>query len=304
MSEDLQRRARAFGSVAGAYDRGRPSYPDDAVAWLLHGTAEPSGEQLTVLELGAGTGQLTVRLADLGHDVLATDPDEAMLSLLRERLPDVPTAATPAEGIPLGDRTVDVVVAAGAYHWFDPEQALPEIARVLRPGGHLALVRHERDEQIPWVRKLGRLLASPDPVPEVEPGLTASELFGEPDTETFGHWQSLDRVSILDLARSRSHVALLEESARERLLDELLALYDDYGRGMDGMQLPYRTVCHRSVVLDRPEPEPAPDPEVDHADLDRDPLAAVDRLTDSASDLPRVATGELDDSAMLLIDFR
>ncbi len=83
MDEELLRHARSFGSVARAYERGRPPFPAEAAAWLA-GT-----DPVTVLELGAGTGKLTEHLVALGHDVHATDPDPAMLDVLAEKLPDV-----------------------------------------------------------------------------------------------------------------------------------------------------------------------------------------------------------------------
>ena len=76
------------------------------------------------------------------------------------RLPGTPAAIAAAERIPLRARSVDTVVGAQAFHWWDLERALPEIARVLRPGGHLALVWNLRDERIPWVRRLGELIGT------------------------------------------------------------------------------------------------------------------------------------------------
>src|SRR4051812_49104988 len=119
----------SFGGVADAYDHGRPTYPREAAAWLV------GSEFAHLLELGAGTGKLTEQLLALRHRVLATDPLEEMLRRLRARLPAVRAVVGSAERIPMRARSVDVVVAAQAFHWFDPERALPEIARVLRPGG-------------------------------------------------------------------------------------------------------------------------------------------------------------------------
>jgi ubiquinone/menaquinone biosynthesis C-methylase UbiE len=237
--------ARSFGSVADAYDRGRPGYPPEAAAWLV------GAEPVTVLEIGAGTGKLTEALVALGHDVHATDPDDAMLARLRERLPDVPTSVAAAEKLPAADASYDVVVAGQAFHWFDHDVALQEIARVLRPGGQLALVWNQRDEQIPWVRKLGRIIGSQDQQPSHEP-LLASAYFGDVEDASFRHWQTIDRTSIQDLALSRSNVAVLDEAGRSAKVAEVLALYDDYGRGMDGMQLPYLASCFRATVADRP----------------------------------------------------
>ena len=115
-----------------------------------------------MVELGAGTGKLTADLVARDHLVLATDPDERMLHRLRRRIPDAFAAVGTAERIPVAHRSADVVVVAQAFHWFDHPVAVPEMARVLRPGGVLALVWNQRDESIPWVKRLGRLIGSQD----------------------------------------------------------------------------------------------------------------------------------------------
>ncbi len=240
--------AHSFGGVAEAYERGRPTYPAEAVRWLL------GDLPLTVLELGAGTGKLTRVISQLGHDVHATDPDAAMLQILEREVPGVPTAQTGAEDIPLGDACVDAVIAAQAFHWFDLDRALPEIARVLRPGGRICLLWNQRNEKIPWVRRLGALIGTQEQLRDPAQALIFSELFGFVEDHEFGHWQLIDRKTIQDLVLSRSNVAVLGAEAREAKLAEVLAFYDEYGRGMDGMQLPYVTRCYRADVLDRVPP--------------------------------------------------
>jgi SAM-dependent methyltransferase len=238
--------AHSFGGVAEAYERGRPTYPADAVRWLL-------GEHpLTVLELGAGTGKLTRVLTELGHDVHATDPDATMLKILEREVPGVPAAEGSAEDIPLGDASVDAVVAAQAFHWFDLDRALPEIARVLRPGGRLCLLWNTRNEKIPWVRRLGALIGTQEQLRDPAEALIFSELFGFVENREFSHWQTIDRRTIQDLVLSRSNVAVLDAEARAAKMAEVLAFYDEFGRGMDGMQLPYVTRCFRADALDRP----------------------------------------------------
>ncbi|MCY4728764.1 class I SAM-dependent methyltransferase [Nocardioides sp. STR2] len=269
-------RARSFGSVAEAYDRGRPGYPAEAVAWLA------GGEAKVVLELAAGTGKLTRALVDQGHAVFATEPDEAMLEVLRERVPEVSARAATAESIPANDRSVDVVVVAQAFHWFDHRAALAEIARVLKPGGHLALVWNSRDERIPWVRRMGDILGRQDLDTSSAEHVVHSEHFGFVEEATFKHWQEVNRETILDLARSRSTVTTMGEEERDDHLARVLAFYDDYGRGMDGMQIPYVTRCYRAVVVD--DDDTGPDPDAQEPDG------------------PVVSDGT--DTDMLLIDFR
>lgn len=315
---------RSFGSVALAYDRGRPSYPVEAATWLTDVADADLGRPLRVLELGAGTGKLTEVLAGLGHDVHATDPDEAMLEVLRARLPLVRVSRTPAEEIPLPDRSVDVVVAGQAFHWFDLERALPEVNRVLRPGGHLGLVWNQRDDRVPWVRRLGGLIGEQEQRSDLAHPLEETGLFGWVEDASFKHRQHIDRESIQDLVLSRSHVAVLEEQQRRAKVAEVLAFYDDYGRGMDGMHLPLVARCFRTKVAERAA-APAPPHAVEVSLEDRADGRDDDVRRDGAgsgTDSPMlVTTGSIprievevakalppsvldDDTAMLLIDFR
>lgn len=287
MTDDQPCAGTSFGRFAEAYHRGRPSYPAEAAAWLV------GGEARVVLELGAGTGQLTGGLVEQGHAVHATDPDPAMVELLEAEVPGCSAKVASAEEIPAHDRSVDVVVCATAFHWFDHERALPEIARVLKPGGHLAVVWNLVDERIPWARRLTELLGrQPDVRQPCEEVLVRSDLFGFVEQKSFAHWHELNRESILDYALSRSYVASLEAEARAAKLAEVAAFYDDYGRGMDGMQLPLRAQCLRAAVVDRddgPQTEAAPDAQTG-------PEAEV------PPEGPIVSDGT--DTDILLIDFR
>ena len=300
--EAARRAARSFGSVVEAYHRARPGYPLEAVRWL-------TGDQpLSVLELGAGTGKLTQALVDLGHDVHATDPDPAMLAVLARNIPVARISQTTAEEIPSADASYDIVIAGQAYHWFDKEKALPEIARVLKRGGSLSLVWNTRDERIPWVRRLGNVIGRQDGVGSgMDDAIESSPYFGPVESETFKQWQVVDRESIRDLVLSRSNVATLDDDAREAKLREVIAFYDDFGRGMDGMQIPYLVECYRAVVGIRPrtattEDAPTADsPESDPAEPDATEPAG---LLGDAGGHAKVDPPTDDDSGVLLIDFR
>lgn len=285
MDDEILRHARSFGSVAEAYDRGRPSFPREAAAWLV------GREAAVVLEVGAGTGKLTQQLVALGHDVHATEPDPEMLAVLQRDLPETRATRASAEDLPVPDRSFDVVVAAQSFHWFDHERALAEFARVLRPGGHVALVWNSRDERIPWVRRLGRLIGSQDQVASAsaEP-LVLAEQFGYVEEATFTHWQQINRQSLQDLVLSRSNIATLDEHDRAARLAEVVAFYDDFGRGYDGMQLPYVAHCYRAQLLGRAGDQPEP------GGPDGGPGSP---LTDPPTD-----GDDGGDSDLLLIDFR
>ena len=297
MTGELRDHALSFASVAAAYDRARPSYPPDAVRWLT------GDSHARVVERGAGTGKLTELLVAAGHEVIATDPLPEMLTRLRARVPGARVAVGTAEHIPVATQSADVVVCAQAFHWFDHAIALPEIARVLRPGGVLALVWNARDEGIPWVRKLGAIIGSADARTDLADPAARSEHFGPLQHQEFRFWQSLRRDGLFDLVRSRSHVALLGEAEREELLARVGALYDDYGRGPDGMQLPYLTRCYRTEVRHQvPAAPPAPG-RVDWADLAADLNGNPDGDSAHATRVPR-QSGPPDDPGTLLFDFR
>lgn len=152
--------AHGFAVNAGDYERSRPSYPAEAVARIVGRAAIGPGRR--VLDLAAGTGKLTRLLVPTGADVVAVEPVAAMRAELHAVLPDVEVLDGTAEAIPLGDASVDVVTVAQAFHWFDPPPALAEVARVLRPGGHLVLVWNQRDRDHDWVRTFGDLLVDGD----------------------------------------------------------------------------------------------------------------------------------------------
>ncbi len=277
--------ALSFGSVAAAYDQGRPGYPTPAVTWLV------GGEARIVLELGAGTGKLTSALVGQGHAVHATDPDGAMLDVLRARVPGASARQSSAEQIPANDRSVDVVVVAQAFHWFDHVQALPEIARVLKPGGHVALVWNLFDERIPWVKRLSTLMGGAEALGPGALGSAAaleeSDLFGEVTSQSFQHWQHINRDSLPQLVGSRSYISTLDAEARAARTATILAFYDDFGRGPDGMELPYFAHCFMAKVID---PQEAHDEAAATGERGAEPGGRM------------VSDGT--DTDMLLIDFR
>ncbi len=287
----------SFAGVADAYDRARPSYPAEAAAWLTG--RSPS----RVVELGAGTGKLTDRLLELGHHVVATDPVDEMLGHLRLRHPDLEVHTSPAEAIPVATRSVDTVVAAQSFHWFDVTTSLREAARVLKPEGRIALVWNVRDERVPWVRKLGALIGTQHHDLDPTDVLVASKLFGYVEEETFRFWQPMRRQVLADLVSSRSNVAMMDPRAKDRVLRKVDELFEEYETGPDGLLMPYVTRCYRAVVRPRgliEEPEHS-------ADLTAaaDAVRAAERAAmDRRSDEGRRREDTEEDAAVPLIDFR
>ena len=237
--ERLQR-AVSFGAVAGAYERGRPGYPDDAVRWLA-GRAPRD-----VVDLGAGTGKLTRSLVALGHRVSAVEPLPEMLDELRAAVPEAVAVAGSAESIPLDDGSADIVTCAQAFHWFDHGPALTEIARVLRTGGRLALVWNTRDERVAWVEELSQLMVGRSKMGRRYPDvIDRSGLFDPVEHEDFDHSQELGREGLRELLLSRSDCAILPPAEREPVLDRVDEIFDRHAS--DGVvRLPYVTVCFRA----------------------------------------------------------
>lgn len=145
----------SFGKAAAAYAEHRPDYAQAAVRWAL----EPA-PGMRVLDLGAGTGKLTATLVATGAEVVAVEPDPAMLTELRRALPTVRALPGRAEEIPLPDASVDAVLAGHCLHWFDMDTAGPEIRRVLAPGGVLAALWNVIDDRVVWIAELKRISGS------------------------------------------------------------------------------------------------------------------------------------------------
>ena len=144
--------ARGFEAAAERYERGRPTYPDDSVAFLIR-TLE-IGERTDVVELGAGTGKFTELIVPTGARIVAVEPVSAMRHALERNCPSVTVLDGIAEEIPLAEASADAVVAAQAFHWFDADRALHEIHRVLRPDGALGVTWNVRDEATDWSERL------------------------------------------------------------------------------------------------------------------------------------------------------
>ena len=143
--------ATSFGNVAESYDRVRPGPPAAALDWLV-----PPGCEVAV-DLAAGTGLFTRALPGRAARVIAVEPDARMREVLARRSPEVDVRAGYGEAMPLPDGAADAVFVSTAWHWFDLPRAVPEIARVLRPGGRLGVIWTSRDRTDDWVAELDLL---------------------------------------------------------------------------------------------------------------------------------------------------
>jgi SAM-dependent methyltransferase len=230
-----------FETGADVYERARPSYPDEAVAHLVATTGIVGGSR--VLDVAAGTGKLTRQLHGHGAVCLAVEPSASMREVFRRTVPDVATAGGTAEMIPAADATMDAVVVGQAFHWFDPSRALPEAARVLRPGGWLALIWNERDEADPAMAELVRISrwdrSAPYPVGmDFGTVIDRSNLFGPVDRTQYPFVQWLDLTSFVEQVASRSYVQVLPDRERQVLLAQVASFGATLG---DPIAMPYVT---------------------------------------------------------------
>jgi SAM-dependent methyltransferase len=252
MTPGERRRAQAasFGAAAAAYERGRPPYPPQAVGWLL-----PEGAA-HVLDLGAGTGKLTRQLLGRGLAVTAVEPSEGMREQLRRAVPGATVLAGTAEQIPLPDHSVGAVLVAQAWHWVDPAAAVPEVARVLSPGGWLGLLWNVRDEREDWVAGLSTIMRSwreghggsePDTY-AVSQAPPVGPPFGPAERRDIPWVHRLPRDVLTDMITSRSYVITLPAADREALLGEVGRLVRTHPAlaGADEIALPYVTRCWRA----------------------------------------------------------
>jgi SAM-dependent methyltransferase len=208
-----------------------------------------------VVDLAAGTGKLTEVLVAAGAEVTAVEPLDRMRAELLEAVPGVPVLDGSAERLPRPDASADAVLVAQAFHWFDTDRALGEIARVLVPGGALGLLWNLRDEREGWVAELTAALGGAGDVltesrrlaeePLAHPAFTAVARREFPNPEPF------DRARLLEWASSTSSVATLPPDEREATLGRIARLHDEHAglAGRDHFTMPFVTVVIRAKMV-------------------------------------------------------
>lgn len=235
--------AGAYLSGAGRYDRVRPGYPAAVADWIASGARQAA-------DIGAGTGLFTELLAERGVEVVAVDPSEDMLAVLAMRLPGVPVVQGTAEHSLLPAASRDLLTLAQAWHWCDHEAAVREAARVLRPGGRIALVWNQLDVSLPWVHRLSRIMHAGDVFsPSYRPHFGPS--FG-PAEDVLVHWtQQLTVGDVVDLARSRSYYQRAAPTLQKRVESNLSWYLTDYlAFPADAVVgIPYYTHAWRAPLL-------------------------------------------------------
>jgi SAM-dependent methyltransferase len=224
----VHREVEGFSKRAVEYERGRPEYPPALVAWIISRTGVGPGD--VVVDLAAGTGKFTRRLLPSGASLVAVEPVAAMRAQLTAQLPDVRAVDGTAEATGLPDGAAALVTVAQAFHWFATAEALAEIARILRPGGWLALVWNRRDLSQPIQAELSRIMAEHrQETPSYESGAWSAVMdeavsFERVGEERVGFVQVLDAGGLADRVGSTSFIANLPEAEHAAVLREVRAL--------------------------------------------------------------------------------
>jgi SAM-dependent methyltransferase len=252
--EHTRTQSTSFGEIADDYDRFRPGPPEEAVTWLL-----PPGA-VDVLELGAGTGGLTRRLVERVDHVRAVEPDDRMRSVLADRVPQAEVVAGQAEHIPAVDASVDLVIMSSAWHWVDEPRAVPEVARVLRPGGRLSLLWSGPDRSIAWVASLfaGGQTLSAEQIELREArrrerhtvDLGPHNPFTEPERRVVPWTLPMTKEEVVGLVATYSVAITMTPSAREAYVAGIGRAFDaleDVGAGSVCI-MPMRCLCWRAEL--------------------------------------------------------
>jgi SAM-dependent methyltransferase len=262
-ADEWARRGSSFGSVAAAYAEHRPGYPVAAVRWCVAPVGRDIGS-LRVLDLGAGTGKLTALLGELGAEVTAVEPDPAMREELARQLSSARALAGSAEQIPLPDASVDAVLCGQSMHWFDLSRALPEISRVLVPGGTLGALWNSDDDRVPWVAGLqdaAGSAASPSlsrrrsEAVSFGPEQFGVALFTPTERAEFANSQPLTAETLVELIGTHSQFIVMAPEERARMLARIrdyLASRPETAAGE--FELPMVTSAIRAVALRRDDP--------------------------------------------------
>jgi ubiquinone/menaquinone biosynthesis C-methylase UbiE len=247
-SSENTRSSLPFGTGAGDYDRLRFFPSAEAVSWLL------SGGERRVLDLAAGTGQLTGQLIALGLSVVAVEPDQRMRAVFAARFPQNECLEGTAERMPLPDDSLDAVIVGSAWHWFDPPAALREIARVLHGRGRLGVSATSVDTRVDWVRDMFTevSLRAQQRGSDVAHNVTLpSADFSAVEETIFGTSQAMDATDIVAWFRTHSTYLRADDTTKRAMEDRAVRVLREVFPGGPTVQLPIMTLCWRTERLPR-----------------------------------------------------
>lgn len=244
----------SFGTIAEDYDGLRPYPPPEAVDWLMPFECE------VAIDVGAGTGLFTRAIVGRATQVVAVEPDPRMRAVLAERSPGVRVMEGAGEAIPLPDESADAVFVSSAWHWMDPDRAVPEIGRVLRDGGRFGLIWTSRDRDVDWVRGLD-LLPGDDTTEADAPDrfrrrhenvvLPDPQIFHDVARETFGFVRTMTIDDVVAMLATYSRVIIASPADRAQRLDNARAILTERFPGLDAIDVPMQSRCWRADRMAR-----------------------------------------------------
>ncbi|EDY81445.1 Methyltransferase domain family [Verrucomicrobiia bacterium DG1235] len=245
-----------FSNRVDSYVKYRPSYPSQAIDKLVSSCRITPAT--TIAEIGSGTGILTKLLLERGLSVQAIEPNrpmrEAAERLLASHFTFSSLNAT-AESTGLPDSSVDLVVAAQAFHWFDLDQTKTEFRRILKPGGYLALLWNERlTDTTPFLRDYENLLTAhaTDYSAVNHANITDADIeaFFAPAPvrkATFENQQSFDYSGLEGRCLSSSYVPAPEHPSHATFFRKLQELFARHQR--DGqVHFDYKTTLYTGLL--------------------------------------------------------
>ncbi len=231
--------ARGFAQ-GDLYNSARPDYPQEALEYF----AETFGlnQEMTVLDLGAGTGIFTRQIRPYVGRVVAVEPSASMRASLEASGVDADILDGSDVAIPLVQGSVDVAFVAQAFHWFDPPRALKELHRVLVPRGGLGLIWNERDESVEWVAALSHAMMWDTKAPyQVGTDFSrqiADGPFREIERVNLHHSQTLSREGLYRRVMTTSYISAMDEAARDELMTNVATVVEELS---EPIVLPYVT---------------------------------------------------------------
>ena len=223
-----------YSRNASVYNSGRPTYHPD----LARRVVDRYGSGV-VVELGAGTGIFTRQIVDLGASVIAIEPVVSMRSALAEAVPEADVRLGAAEDIPMDDNSADTIVASQSFHWFNYREALDEIHRVIKPGGHLLTVWNVRDESVDWVASYTKIVDTyvGDTPRHRNMGwrraINSDARFGSIDEWRIDNPMSTTVDGVVNRALSTSFIGALPDSVQAEVADEVRSLVEPLGDKFD-----------------------------------------------------------------------
>jgi SAM-dependent methyltransferase len=245
-------RSSSFGAIAADYDRLRPRPADAAVDWLV-----PPGCRAAV-DLAAGTGLLTRAIKARVPEVIAVEPDDRMRAVLSARSPGIRALAGYGESIPLPDASVDAVFVSSAWHWMDEARAVPEIARVLRPGGRFGVIwtTRDRSDGSEWMQLLDQFRAPDEAGDTAEASasrrrhravnLPDDGSFRDVENESFGYTAPMAVDDVVAMLGTYSAVITATDEERRAGLERSRAVVEREFPGQEVIDVPIRSWCWRA----------------------------------------------------------